>query len=97
MKYIVIDFRDVIPAWNYSMIIILPIVPTERDIRVDKTSYMSQLFLTQKSYIFPQALTTYPCLQVYLRMPRPPPAEMPESMRKRLEAEEAAKSKWTST
>lgn len=31
--------------------------------------------------------------QVWLRMPRPPPAEMPESMRKRLEAEEAAKSK----
>ncbi|CAH2226894.1 jg485 [Pararge aegeria aegeria] len=33
----------------------------------------------------------YDAVKVYLRMPRPPPAEMPESMRKRLEAE-AAKS-----
>ncbi|KPJ12771.1 Phosphate carrier protein, mitochondrial [Papilio machaon] len=35
----------------------------------------------------------YDAVKVWLRMPRPPPAEMPESMRKRLEAEEAAKSK----
>ncbi|CAH1642085.1 unnamed protein product [Spodoptera littoralis] len=35
----------------------------------------------------------YDAVKVWLRMPRPPPAEMPESMRKRLEAEEAGKSK----
>ncbi|KOB67775.1 Phosphate transport protein [Operophtera brumata] len=35
----------------------------------------------------------YDAVQVWLRMPRPPPAEMPESMRKRLEAEAASKSK----
>lgn len=35
----------------------------------------------------------YDAVKVWLRMPRPPPAEMPESMRIRLEAEEAAKSK----
>ena len=35
----------------------------------------------------------YDAVKVWLRMPRPPPPTMPESMRKRLEAEEAAKSK----
>ncbi|MCQ9140728.1 solute carrier family 25 protein, partial [Bacillus amyloliquefaciens] len=33
----------------------------------------------------------YDAVKVSLRMPRPPPPEMPESMKKRLEAEEAAK------
>lgn len=58
------------------------------NILYDKTS----TFFKSNSIKIHSKICLFPS-QVWLRMPRPPPAEMPESMRKRLEAEEV-KSKW---
>lgn len=71
---------------------ILPIVPT--DFFCGQLNYETFKSTKQpKNHIQHLIHNDHIPPQVWLRMPRPPPAEMPESMRKRLEAEEAAKSK----